>query len=110
MLAEKQYRVYGRSRGHYGYNLEERSRHEPPSPILYPFFCGKAFMMIRLSMAYSNEDLGQTIDYFFYQELILIGLHMLISCVVLPQFSDNPTDEQAMNNMIVLVTLMDASK
>merc|ERR1712137_210734 len=82
----------------------------PPSPILYPFFCGKFFMMIRLTMAYSSRDLGTSIDYFVYQDLILTVLHILISAVLLSQFTGDPHDGDSMNYIVVGVTGMDVLK
>jgi len=109
MFAEKMYSVYGRPRP----DIVETGDHrvyKPPSPILYPFFCGKAFMLLRLIMAYHSGDLGECIDYFFYQEIILIVIHILISCMVLPHFGDNPLNATSMNRMIWLITFMDLFK
>lgn len=82
----------------------------PPSPILYPFFCGKFFMMVRLVMAYSSGDLGTSIDYFTYQELILTSLHIIISVFLLSSFKSDPARASDMNNIILGVTCMDIFK
>lgn len=106
MFAEKMYTVYGRIRD----GKPDHKAYGPPSPILFPFFCGKAFMLLRLILAYHSGDLGVCIDYFCYQELILIALHVLIACVVLPHFGDNPRNGRSMNLMLFLIIGMDAFK
>jgi len=82
----------------------------PPSPILYPFFCGKFFMMIRLFAAYSSGDLGTSIDYFVKQEMILIFLHIIISAVLLSRRKGDPHSANDMNFLVLGVTGMDILK
>jgi len=46
-----------------------------PFPLTYTILCGKAFMIFRMVLSYSSTNMGVAIDYFFWQELILVGMH-----------------------------------
>jgi len=46
-----------------------------PFPLTYTILCGEAFMIFRMVLSYSSTNMGVAIDYFFWQELILVGMH-----------------------------------
>jgi len=61
-------------------------------------------------MSYSSGDLGTSIDYFVYQECILIVLHIVIAAFGLSYFNDEVKDCWSMNYLILCITLMEVSK
>jgi len=65
--------------------LEELSKEDSkhlPFPLTYTIIVGKAFMVLRMVMAYSSANLGVSIDYFVWQELILTSTHGVLSLFV----------------------------
>jgi len=53
-----------------------------PFPLTYTFIVGKGFMIFRMVLAYSSTNLGVSIDYFVWQELILMFVHGLLAAFV----------------------------
>lgn len=65
-------------------DLEDEEREHLQYPCLLPFIVGKFFLIARMALAYSNHDMGIAIDYFVYQETILIAVHALIAMIGVP--------------------------
>jgi hypothetical protein len=82
----------------------------PPAPILFPFFCGKFFMCFRLMMAYSSGNLGVSINFFLFQELLLIVMHTVLSWWFLSKISTDPRKRQDMFQAMLYVILIDTCK
>jgi len=53
-----------------------------PFPLTYTIVIGKGFMVFRMVLAYSSANLGVSIDYFFWQELVLTLLHTGLATMV----------------------------
>jgi len=51
-------------------------------PLTYPVLIGKSFMVFRMCLAYSSKNLGLSIDYFVFQEIILISIHACLAVFV----------------------------
>merc|ERR1712048_1308751 len=82
----------------------------PAYPILYTFLTGKFFMIFRLVMSYSSGKLGPAINYFVWQELILISTHMIFSAAILPCLDDDPDRIQDLKKTFCSITVMDILK
>jgi len=46
-----------------------------PFPLTCTIICGKTFMIFRMILSYSSTNLGVAVDYFLWQELILVCMH-----------------------------------
>jgi len=65
-----------------------------PFPLTYTIFVGKLFMVVRMVMAYSSGEMGISIDYFLWQELILTVLHTILSLLIGDPTPSGQNDEK----------------
>lgn len=82
----------------------------PAYPVLYQFFAGKLFMMVRLCMSYSSGEMGNAINFFVWQELFLIAIHIICSSCILPFYDTDPSKPESMKQVFKFVIYMDAFK
>jgi len=76
-------------------------------PLTYTFIVGKGFMIFRMVLAYSSTNLGVSIDYFIWQELVLTFMHGLLAAFVgnpSPNSSTGPSyDKQLAHSFLVIL-------
>jgi len=75
------------------YNLTRLRSSDKPKlafPLLYCFFVGKGFMVLRMILSYSSGQMGTALEYFIYQEIILTVCHGAGSFLIV----EAPDDEK----------------
>ncbi len=59
----------------------------PVSPSLFVFIIGKLFMIPRLIMAYSSGNYGHGLEFFIWEELLLIIIQMTSASILFPRLN-----------------------
>ena len=84
----------------------------PLAPALFVFFVGKLWMLVRLCMAYSSDNLGDVLEFFLLEESMLIVVQVATTSLIFPRLGLSYTcmNTRGQERVCKAVIILDAVK